>query len=69
MTYFDPPKPKPKHECKLPNPDTFGTPDGWRCECGKAYVKESWWQHGESGHNWRRSPENDQPASGEIPAP
>ena len=57
--YFDP-TPKPKHRCVLP-PVGFGR--GWRCDCGKAYVRETLPDRdvnpGEDPYQWRRSTEHD----------
>lgn len=60
MTFFDP-NPPPEHRCVLPC--TYAAKDGWRCECGKAYVRETLPARdvnpGESPWQWRRAPEHD----------
>jgi hypothetical protein len=62
VTFFDPPPKQPEHRCKLPMP-LMAHPNGWRCECGKAYVKELLPSRdinpGEFPHQWRRAPEHD----------
>jgi hypothetical protein len=58
--FFDPVEPV-EHRCKPPT--TFGSHLGWRCECGKAYVKETLPARdvnpGELPYQWRRAPEHD----------
>lgn len=58
MTFFDP-RPGPPHECKLPDAE-HSFADGWRCPCGKAYVRRNLSQHGESWWQWGRAPEFDE---------
>lgn len=59
--FFDPRPPKP-HECKPP-PPWSALNSGWRCECGKAYVREALSardiNEGEDPYQWRRAPEFD----------
>ena len=62
MTYFDP-TPKPQHRCKCPDPNHYFHPPGWRCECGKAYVRYQESQHGKSWWAWKRAPEHDEEAN------
>lgn len=62
MTFFDPTSEMPAHRCRLPEPSPLQK-QGWRCGCGKAWVKASVSQHGESWVEWRRSPSNDAPES------
>lgn len=64
MTFFNPPKKHAPHVCRPPEPTAL-QPQGWRCECGKAYVKRSQSQHGETWTDWQRSPENDASESDE----
>lgn len=63
MTFFDP-TPKPEHRCAPPR---HATQDGWACECGRAYVRETLPARdvnpGERPWQWRRSPEHDGSAS------
>jgi len=58
--YFDPaPFQEKPHKCDKPDPDI---PSGkaWRCNvCGKAYIKRSESQHGESWSVWERFPQAD----------
>lgn len=57
MTFFDPAE-NPGHICDLP--ESFsGSPHGWICDCGKAYVKRQVSQHGETWWQWYRSPQHD----------
>lgn len=58
--YFDTRGPE-AHRCTLPG--TFGPYDGWRCDCGKAYVREMLpardTNPGESPYQWRREARHD----------
>jgi hypothetical protein len=60
--FFDPSEPK-EHHCPLPNPDHIFVQDGWRCDCGKAYVRRMLPERdvnpGESPWQWERSPQHD----------
>jgi hypothetical protein len=62
VTYFDPPE-QERHACQPPSPNWAGK-EGWRCECGKAYVREQVSQHGETWWQWRRHPDLDAADSG-----
>lgn len=59
--FFDPVKPK-EHRCPLPSSRTH---NGWRCDCGKAYVVEHMGERDrgvdptEPNWQWRRAPEHD----------
>lgn len=59
MTFFDP-TPQVEHRCPLP---TSAMQPGWRCDCGKAYVRETLDARdvnpGETNWQWRRAPEHD----------
>lgn len=59
MTYFDPVTPK-THTCPLPDAERFPMQSGWRCDCGKAYVREMVSQHGETWWQWKRALDFDQ---------
>lgn len=58
--YFNPHE-KREHRCVLPG--TIGPNDGWRCLCGRAYVREALPTRdglpGVSPYQWRRSPKYD----------
>jgi hypothetical protein len=58
--YFDP-REQEKHRCLMPG--TIGPYEGWRCDCGKAYVLERLPDRdvnpGESPYQWRRSAKHD----------
>lgn len=60
--YFDPHS-RSKHRCAVPSPSSFREHDGWRCDCGEAYVIERLSPRdvnpGELPYQWRRSPEHD----------
>lgn len=58
--FFDA-RPKPTHRCEPPEPIGISavTGDGWRCDCGRAYVLTRESQHGETWRQWRRAPEFD----------
>lgn len=67
MTFFDPPE-QERHACKPPSLN-WVTKDGWRCECGKAYIREQVNQHNETWWQWRRRPDFDISASSGSPPP
>ena len=56
--FFDPHP--PTHRCQPPG---YRTKDGWRCDCGKAFVFETLPERdvnpGELSWQWRRAPEHD----------
>lgn len=58
--FFDPVQPE-EHRCEIPT-GTFQK-RGWRCGCGKAYVREELPARdvnpGEDPYQWRRAPEHD----------
>jgi len=60
--FFDP-TPGPGHDCDLP--EYAWHLGGWRCECGKAYVKVHYEARdtnpGERSWDWQRAPEHDRP--------
>lgn len=54
---------QPEHRCQLP---TSAAQEGWRCSCGKAYVR-FWLPErdvlpGETAWQWHRAPEHDRRA-------
>lgn len=57
--FFDP-VPTGEHRCF---PPPYRTKNGWRCDCGRAYVFESLHprevNQGELNWQWRRAPEHD----------
>ena len=60
MTAFDPTEyDKRPHRCALPDAESFNAPEGWRCECGRAYRRVTQSQHGETWRQWQRMPEAD----------
>jgi hypothetical protein len=57
--YFDPPA-VDTHKCNRPDADRFSLQNGWRCDCGSAWVREQVSQHGETWWQWKRTPEFDE---------
>ncbi len=58
--FFNPNPPAP-HHCNFPR---YHLTQGWRCDCGKAYVVENFGHDtnpGELSWGWKRAPQHDSP--------